>query len=244
MSRVSYALLAIIVLATGCVSLIPSPTPPAVMSLPTAQASPNPTETPVTPTPVLPTATVSPSHLPKSTLILQPADFLEPAEVLPAPLYHLGSDGQIIRLERNGTTLIRATEEVAPVIDFDVSPVNGMLAYVSGNNLILADPYGGDIRVLVEGSIEPDEHCRIIQILTPVFSPTGVEIAFAMDGVHLVFAGGGDSELIQRNDPLGPGACTYSPVAHRPYSLHTGLHRLGEYPSGRGRTGICSSLGI
>jgi len=216
MRRVACALLAVIVLAAGCSSPTPAPTPPTAMPVPLAETPPRPTETPVPSTLVPPTATLVPTRTPERVVTLEPTVSPIAVEVLPAPLYFLGSDGQIMRLEMDGTTLTRITEEAEPVTDFDVSPTNGMLAYVSGNRLICTDPHGGDPRVLIEGPTGPDEHGRIVQIHAPVVSPTGVEIAFAMDGVHQVFAGGGDPELIQGDDPPGPGAGRYSPVAWSP----------------------------
>lgn len=216
MCRVACVLLAVIVLVTGCASPTPAPTPPTATPVPLAETPPRPTETPVPPTPVPPTATLVPTRTPEPAVTLEPTASPMAADVLPAPLYFLGSDGQIMRLEMDGATLTRITEEAEPVAEFDVSPSNGMLAYVSGSKLISAGPYGGDPRVLIEGSTAPDEHDRIIQIHSPVFSPAGVEIAFAMDGVHVVFAGGGVPEVIQANDPPGPGAGSYTPVAWSP----------------------------
>ncbi|MFQ5340361.1 MAG: hypothetical protein ACE5F6_02315 [Anaerolineae bacterium] len=89
-----------------------------------------------------------------------------PAARLPAPLYFLAG-GQIHRLERDGVTLTQITDEPEPVIDFDVSLANGMVVYVSGNNLIRADAYGGDPVVLVAGPTQPDEYNRAIQIGSP-----------------------------------------------------------------------------
>ena len=69
--------------------------------------------------------------------------------VLPAPLYFLALSGttpQIWRIETNGTTRSQITQEAAGVTDFDVSPRDGSLAYVSGNALITADGLGGNDR--------------------------------------------------------------------------------------------------
>ena len=136
MYRVSCALLAVIVLATGCASPTPPPTPPTVTPVPLAETPPRPTETLVPPTPVPPTATLVPTRTPEPAVILEPTASPIAVEVLPAPLYLLGSDGQIMRLEMDGTTLTRITEEAEPLTDFDVSPANGMLAYASGNSRI------------------------------------------------------------------------------------------------------------
>jgi hypothetical protein len=78
--------------------------------------------------------------------------------VLPAPFYYL-HDGQIFRMERDGTTISQITDEPQFVAAFDVSPVSGNLAYIaprsdSENALVLTDPFGGDVQERVRGPIE------------------------------------------------------------------------------------------
>ncbi len=211
----SVALIAALVaglLFSACAA--PATPPPTAIPTQTSQpASPTavPTQTPQPPLP-----TTAPTETPEPpTPTAEPTSTVVPAARLPAPLYFLAG-GQIHRLEMDGTTVTTITAEPDPVIDFDVSLANGMLVYVSGNNLIRADAFGGDPMVLVEGPTQPDEHNRIIQIGSPRFAPGGAQIAFAMDGVRVISATGGEPRVIKPNDPPGPGAGTYSPVAWSP----------------------------
>jgi len=63
-----------------------------------------------------------------------------PDGILPAPLYYLGggqeAQSQIFRLERDGKTIIKITDErpaspgILAVLEFDISPADGSLAYI------------------------------------------------------------------------------------------------------------------
>lgn len=151
------------------------PAPAEETTVPPTQ--PPPTSPPVateTPTPT-PTATATP----------------EPVVLLPAPLYFL-SDGQIQRLETDGRTLTQLTQEQAPIRDFDVSPVDAHLVYVSGNSLIEADPQYGTRVVKVERApVAADNSEAYItqRISDPHFSPDGSQIAFGLDGVNRIESG-------------------------------------------------------
>ena len=135
-----------------------------------------------TPTEALPTVTS------KSTA--RPTPVILP-EILPAALYFL-QDGQIQRLESDGDTLTQFTQETDPITDFDVSPVDARLVYVSGNRLIEANPqYGTEIVKLDGGPFdETDSAAWITQrISSPYFSPDGSQITFGLNGVNLIPAG-------------------------------------------------------
>ena len=61
-----------------------------------------------------------------------------PAELLPRSLYYVGWDSnsgliQVFRMERDGKTVTRITNEENQRGEYDVSPVDGSLAYVSYN---------------------------------------------------------------------------------------------------------------
>ena len=86
------------------------------------------------------TGSTIPSPMPTSTNTPQPQANFQ----LPAPVYLL-REGQIWRLERDGTTQRQITHEPAPVNSFDVSPADDVLVYVSGNALIYADADGKNL---------------------------------------------------------------------------------------------------
>jgi Tol biopolymer transport system component len=111
--------------------------------------------------------------------------------ILPAPLYFL-SNGQIQRLETDGTTLTQLTLESAPITAFDVSPIDARLVYITNNQLIEANPQYGSRLVKAEGQPGPVEDPRwraVERISAPYFSPDGREIAFGLNGVQVIAAG-------------------------------------------------------
>ena len=74
-----------------------------------------------------------------------------PAKLFRDALYYLGDGGHVFRLGRDGKTVTQITFETYPVTSYDVSPVDGSIAYVSSNQLILVNAEGSNRRVLVDG---------------------------------------------------------------------------------------------
>ncbi|MBX2997553.1 MAG: PD40 domain-containing protein [Caldilineaceae bacterium] len=114
-----------------------------------------------------------------------------PAIVLPAPLYFL-SDGQIQRLETDGQILTQLTQEAEPITDFDVSPIDASLVYVTDNTLIEANPQYGTRIVKVRGetfdeNVPGDAITK--RISDPRFSTDGSQIAFGLNGVNMIPVG-------------------------------------------------------
>jgi hypothetical protein len=129
------------------------------------------------------------------------------ADVLPAPLYFIRDNDQVWRMEQDVATLTQITHEASPITHFDVSPVDGALAYVSDNDLIRADAMGEERTVLVDGItlVEPADTGEGYverlngQIRSPRWSPDGEQIAFAMGGVRVMPSAGGEPELLLPN---------------------------------------------
>ena len=145
-----------------------------------------------------------------------------PASLLPHSLYFLGNDNQavsqIYRMERDGVTKTQLTFEPTSVSDYDVSPVDGSLAYEVDNQLVLAHADGSNRRVLVEGNPDPN----IRAFYNPVFSPDGQTLAFAYGGLNLFSMSTGTSSLVltdQMTD-IGDGTMlpveTYTPESYSP----------------------------
>lgn len=134
--------------------------------------------------------------------------------LLPHSLYFLASDNQAIaqlyRLERDGRTKTQLTSEPESVTDYDVSPADGSLAYVVGNQFVLANADGSNRRVLVEGGSRP------------VFSPDGQTLAYAQYGLKLYSPSTGNSTfaLEDQMSDVGNGQMiaveTYAPERYSP----------------------------
>jgi hypothetical protein len=184
---------------------------PATTSVPAAtaeQATAQPTSAPTS----APTAqpTVAPTAGP------QPTEAPAEAGVLPRPLYFLGggqeAQGQIFRIERDGVTVTKITDEqpaspdILAITEFAISPADGSLVYTlqgnNGNLLIQTDKQGKNRIVLMEN----------VSVSRPRWSPDGKSVAVqvmrpdalagAGNGVYLVPAGGGEPKLLQAEDPV------------------------------------------
>jgi dipeptidyl aminopeptidase/acylaminoacyl peptidase len=126
-------------------------------------------------------------------------------------VYYLAPDSdttqQIWRIETDGSTRTQITQEATGITDFDVSPSNGALAYVSGNALITTDGLGHNRSVMVQGpqlAPERDESYYTSEITRPRWSPDGLRIAYGMNGINLIDAIGGAPIAVRPNDPI-PG---------------------------------------
>jgi hypothetical protein len=102
--------------------------------------------------------------------------------LLPHSLYFL-SNMQVFRLERDGKTQVQLTSEPAGVDAYDVSSVDGAVAYITNNQLILIDADGSNRRELVLGGPKEGNNPWITN---PVFSPDGKIIAYGHDGLYFL----------------------------------------------------------
>lgn len=123
--------------------------------------------------------------------------------VLPAPLYWQEYDGQLWRLDADGTTVHQITDEAQPISDFDVSPADGRLVILYDNDLILADADGENRTVLVDGPALPDGGGNLDplnQIFTPRRSPDGTQIAYGLGGINVLDLTPGETEFLLVNE--------------------------------------------
>lgn len=124
---------------------------------------------------------------------------------LPHSVYFLdGPDGaaQVWRMERDGLTRKQMTAEEAGVDAFAVSPHDGTLAFVSGNRLYLVDAGGENRRLVADGSLVEatgEEAFFRTEVGSPVFSPDGRTLAYALDGLHLYDLATGEDQHVLTN---------------------------------------------
>jgi len=158
--------------------------------------------------------------------------------ILPAPIFYLSasSDEPIApghsdmwRLEVDGVTVTKITDEPASVIGFDVSQIDGSITYVtffgdSGLYHINAD--GSGRTLLVDGP-EFEDHPGdkpFSALSNPVMSPDGSQIAFALSGINILPAMGGESRLILANKPGPEGLLewisSFYPLSWSPDGTH------------------------
>jgi WD40 repeat protein len=169
----------------------------------------------------LPLATPQPAGDQVATVVVQTLQALTPtvssgespttapAGLLPHSLYFLNNDSaglaQVFRLEIDGETVRQITFEPSAVGAYDVSPVNGRVAYVANNQLLLIDANGADRRVLVDGGPIDENNPFVSSVNEPTFSPDGGIIAYWQQGLNLYTVSTGDNNLVLENivsDPI------------------------------------------
>jgi hypothetical protein len=126
-------------------------------------------------------------------------------QILPHAVYFLsarGGNAQVWRLDSDGQTLTQVTQGSEPVEQFDVSPVDGSVAFIRNNQLLLIDSDGLNMRLLVDGSAaDPSEGGFLFtqRISDPRFSPDGRTLAYASNGIWLLDPGTGDASHFLEN---------------------------------------------
>jgi len=132
-----------------------------------------------------------------------------PAGLLPHSLYYLNKDSagvaQVYRLEADGKTVRQITFEPSAVGAYDVSQVDGSVAYVANNQLLLIDANGADRRVLVDGGPVDENNPFVSSVNEPAFSPDGETIAYWHKGLNLYAVSPEVNNLVLENvvsDPI------------------------------------------
>jgi dipeptidyl aminopeptidase/acylaminoacyl peptidase len=130
--------------------------------------------------------------------------------LLPLHLYFLGRDNQSItqvyRLERDGRTTTQLTFEPASVEDYDISPADGSIVYVTNNQLLWVNADGSNHRLFADGGTQP------------VFSPDGKRLAFARGGLNVYNLSTGANTLLIEDHPNDGSVPpeTYAPETFSP----------------------------
>jgi WD40 repeat protein len=147
-----------------------------------------------------------------------------PVGLLPHTLYFTNNDNtgivQVFRLATDRKTITQLTTEKTAVRSYDVSLIDGSIAYVANNQLLLINADGSGRRMLVDGgAIDPNVQFST-SITSPVFSPDGQIIAYGYKGLNLyiVSTGASNRVLAQQANPNSPSlpGVTYSPKKYSP----------------------------
>jgi len=135
-----------------------------------------------------------------------------PAGLLPHSLYFLNNDNagiaQVFCLETDGKTVKQITFEPVAVGSYDVSQVDGSIAYVTGNQLLLINADGSGRRVLVDGGPVNPDYIYSEGINSPVFSPSAQTLAYGHKGLVLYAVSTGVSNVVLESlvtDPITGG---------------------------------------
>lgn len=237
--RVFTALLLLAIVTLACV--VPVPTLPPTLSSGTTipPASPDPAS--VGTAVALTMAAFPPGTDSTATPVSAGTNTSAPggsAGSLPSTFYYLAPDSagltQVFRIESDGTTQRQITSESANVSEYDVSMVDGSVAYVANNQLLYANADGSERRVLVEGGPMDPDNPFISTITSPVFSHDAQSIAYGYKGLQIYSFSADESELILENqiDDLGSGLFVpkelYSPERYSPDGTKL-LITLGYY---------------
>jgi len=160
------------------------------------------------------------------------------ATLLPHSFYYLGIDSagliQVFRIEPDGVTQRQITSEPVTVNEYDVSRVDGSVAYVSNNQLLLVNADGSNRRMLVDGGAVDPNNPFMNTIGSVVFSPDGQTLAYGYQGLRLYSFATSDSDLILENqvDDVGGGLFVprelYEPERYSPDGTKL-LITLGYY---------------
>ncbi len=160
--------------------------------------------------------------------------------LLPHSLYFLNNDGagllQVFRLEADGVTLTQLTFEPSAVEWFDASPVDGSIAFVSNNQLLLASADGSGRRLLVDGGVMDPNNPFLTNISSPVWSPNGETIAYAHGGLNLYAVATGVSNRVLENQLDNNDGFVFARELYGPFKYSADgsklLISLGHYEGG------------
>lgn len=202
-------------------------------SLPAGSSTPEPPSPP--PDSNLPTDT--PSAPPAEAPTVAP---IESPSLLPAALYYLNKDSggrlQIFRLAPDGVTTTQVSSEPVEVGAYDISPLDGSLAYIVNNQLILLNNDGSGRTVLVDGGPPSDAGYTDKTISSPRFSPDGRTLAYGMNGLNLYDLSSGSTTHPLTDQFTDTGGLTilkegYSPNEFSPDGTKL-LVNIGYYEAG------------
>ncbi len=189
---VSVAVLAVGFAALACASpLASSPIPPA--------------ETGVALT--LEALSAAATPFPSATAVPEPT---AAPDVLPHELYFLNRDGngvlQVFRLGKDGAAMQQVTFEPLDVGPYDVSAADGRVAFITNNQLYLADGAGAGRQLLIDGGPVDDNNRWTNSVGSPVWSPDGQTLAYSHGGLSFMdFRSGATRRVLDNQVDTSPG---------------------------------------
>lgn len=148
-----------------------------------------------------------------------------PSGLLPRSLYFLNTDdagfSQVYRMETDGSTVTQITFEPATVDQFDVSPVDGSVAYISNNQLLLINVDGSNRRMLADGGPIEQNTPYLARVTSPAWSPNGQTIAYHHNGLNFYGVQSAANNLVMEDLLDEAGGTTfprelYFPTAYSP----------------------------
>jgi dipeptidyl aminopeptidase/acylaminoacyl peptidase len=123
--------------------------------------------------------------------------------LLPHSMYFLNNDNkgliQVYRLEKDGKTIKQITFEPAKVDFYDVSLIDGSVAYVTNNQIFTVNADGSNRSMIVDGGpVDPnDRNAKYIN--GSLWSPDGQTIAYGYQGINIYSIAAGQSTLLLEN---------------------------------------------
>ena len=183
-SRLLLAILVLLVAVLACANPlgVDSPAPPNVETIVAATFQ---ALTAAAPEPVI--ATIPP----------------EPSSLLPHSMYFLNNDSaglvQVYRLEKDGKIVTQITFEPVKVDYYDVSLVDGSVAYISNNQIFMVDASGANRRKLIEGGAIDQNAMFLSNIIGLAWSPDGQTLAYGYKGLNFYSVATGQSNRMLEN---------------------------------------------
>ncbi len=147
---------------------------------------------------------------------------------LPQSLYFLSDSSgsrQVWKMEKDGISSSQITFEDGDVLEFDVSPMNGSLAYISEDHLIVeSDLIAGGKLILEMENGNDSEGIALAgnNFSSPRFSPEGDLLAFTQSDLKILDLSSGESQSLISNqyEELDSGAleasALYFPISWAP----------------------------
>jgi Tol biopolymer transport system component len=142
-------------------------------------------------TPLAPTVDVVATAV-TGTLVAEGIATPEPSQgassALPHSVYfirEISGSAQVWKLEQDGETQ-QVTHEASGITSYDVSRVDGSVAFVVNNQLYMTDTLGGNRRLLVDNSAanpEAEDYVYREMISNPQISPDGRFLAYGFNGL-------------------------------------------------------------
>ncbi len=209
-SRPLTAFLSLTIVLLACVLPVPSGSPTQGPGTPSSPPSPDPGKVGTVVALTL-TALVPPDASPTATVPAPNA----PTDILPHTLYYLAPDNagitQVFRMGYDGIAQYPITSESVDVSDYDVSPVDGSVAYVSDNQIFYIHADGTGRRALIYPSSVDPNNPFMSTMSSPVFSLDGQTLAYAHKGLQIYSFATDTSKLLIKNLVDDVGNSTFVP---------------------------------